>query len=263
MSAIDNAEEKIIFSQASLDKRDVSVRFHSHPSIELILITEGSCRIGICNDNYLCTPGDLVVIPPETPHNQTQPTCNAVSFIVFTCPLEIFDGSFRIINVSSDPWCIHLFCDICKMSEEKLYELCNGMLPALLCCITMFEKHNSSLHGLHPALRKAVDILEHNYWKELPMEQLAKEVGVSYTYLRKLFARQYHYAPVHYLQNLRMAKARQLLLNATLNVSDVAEACGYPDCNYFIRLFRKIHQCSPSQYKQVMRDRPSDSFIRM
>ena len=256
----------VIFSQAALDKRDRSVNFHTHPGIEMILVTEGRGEIVVGDAVCDCRAGTLVIIPPETMHNQVCKGHLLNSFIGFFCAPDFFDGSFRSLDVSSEPWCEHLFRDVCRMSEETRYELCEGVLRALLTCITRLEEKQMGHDSLHPALRKALEKLDSDFRMEISLEQLALDCGVSYSYLRKLFDRHFRFSPMRYLQNCRMAHARKLLLNSYSSITDIAACCGYPDNNYFTRLFRQIHRCSPNEYRKVMRDRPPASgptFIRM
>ena len=53
-----------------------------------------------------------------------------------------------------------------------------------------------------------------------------------------------------YLQNLRMERARELLITTSMPVADVATACGFEDTSYFTRVFRNYYQCSPSEVRK-------------
>ena len=53
-----------------------------------------------------------------------------------------------------------------------------------------------------------------------------------------------------YLQNLRMERARELLITTSMPVADVATACGFEDTSYFTRVFRNYYECSPSEVRK-------------
>lgn len=252
-----------IFSQASLSKRDATVGFHTHPGIELIYFSAGKASVFIGAQEYFCQAETLFVIPPELSHNQICRGESTNSFIVFLASQELFDSSFRQLDVSDAPWIGRLFSEVCLLSEETHYGLCSGVLFSLLRAISDFEKQKHRLAGLHPALCLAVDYIEEHFQQAVSMETLAGRCAVSYTYLRKLFKVQFGLSPSRYLQNYRMAHARRQLLNSNLTVSEVGNACGYMDANYFSRLFHKVHHCTPGEYRQVVSQRPDDSFIRM
>ena len=52
-----------------------------------------------------------------------------------------------------------------------------------------------------------------------------------------------------YLNEYRVGKARQLVLDPRLSLKDVSTACGYADANYFTRVFKRITGKTPSEYR--------------
>lgn len=77
------------------------------------------------------------------------------------------------------------------------------------------------------------------------LAEIARTVGLSPEYFHRLFRRQFHTTPFEYLLRRRLAKAHRLLAEGTLNVKEVAAACGYDDPYYFSRLFRQRYRCPP------------------
>ncbi|MBS1371148.1 MAG: helix-turn-helix transcriptional regulator [Lentisphaeria bacterium] len=256
-------KQKILFSQASQDKIDASVQVHSHPGVELILISGGACRISVDKESFECRAGMMLVVPPESPHDQVCLRHVVNSFIVFHCPPEMFSPACRLVNLNEDPWCIRLFRLVCELSENKRYDLCEGVLLSLLAALRRLEERLRKDPELHPGLQKAIDLLETEFLHQLSMEELARRAGVSHSYLRRLFERKFQISPQRYLQNIRMAHARQYLLNTKNSVAEVAALCGYPDSNYFTRLFRQLHRCAPGEYRDIMRNRPGGFRVRM
>ena len=55
--------------------------------------------------------------------------------------------------------------------------------------------------------------------------------------------------PYRYLTSYRIQQARQLLLFSDLSVGEIGRVCGYPDYNYFSRLFKKMEGVSPSRFR--------------
>lgn len=257
------SERNLIFSQASLNKADINVRFHSHPGTELILTVSGYGEITVGKETYECSPGKLLIVPPETMHNHLSRDRLIVSFIVFTCSPSFFDSRQRQLSVSSEPWCERLFQTVCGLSEETRYELCEGVLSSLLTCIRRLEEKMAGCDDIHPALQKALLYLRENFSHAISMDELAHHVGVSGIYLRKLFGAQLHISPAKYLLNLRMAHARELLRNSYMSIAEVGYKSGFPDNNYFTRQFHKVHRCTPREYRDVIQKRPDGSFIRM
>jgi AraC-like DNA-binding protein len=78
---------------------------------------------------------------------------------------------------------------------------------------------------------------------------LAAMVGLSPSQLGALFRRQVGVSPLRYQNDLRMARARELLDSTALSVAAVAQACGYEDALYFSRQFTRTHGQSPTAYR--------------
>ena len=251
-----------IFSQAAFFADTKDVGFHSHPGTELLLVVSGSCEIAIKNKVYLCHPGNLLIVPPEVEHNQHNLGMVENFFVVFHAEPMMFDSSLRLIELGDDPWIEPLVREICRMSKATCYELCDGLIYSLLKAIVRREQRIEGLREMHPALVKAIFLIEKDFARQISMDEVAHAAGVSKSYLRTLFIAQFGYSPQQYLQNFRMARVREALRNRYLTVEEVAAECGYEDPNYFTRLFRKVHQCTPGAFRKVIKERPRDTFIR-
>ena len=59
-------------------------------------------------------------------------------------------------------------------------------------------------------------------------------------------------SPEKKLLDRRMAEARMLLRSHNLLISEVAVRSGYPNANYFARIFQKVTLCSPSQFREII-----------
>lgn len=88
--------------------------------------------------------------------------------------------------------------------------------------------------------------------------QLASRYYITPKHLIYLFKRKLGMSPVQYLTQLRIEKAKQLLLETDLPVKDIAVCIGYPDVNYFNRIFKKYTDVPPAAF----RSRISDDYNR-
>ena len=97
-------------------------------------------------------------------------------------------------------------------------------------------------------LDKAVGFLRTNYHTELTVNDIAAAANISAKYLYKLFLSQYGMSPHRYLNEVRMERAKELLLRGGLSISQVATSCGYPDPLYFSKVFRRVAGVAPREF---------------
>jgi AraC family transcriptional regulator len=82
------------------------------------------------------------------------------------------------------------------------------------------------------------------------LPELAASVGLSASHFCRAFKTAMGVSPHQYLINLRIARARLLLVETQLSVIDVGAAVGYDDPSYFARLFRRATGLSPAGYRR-------------
>lgn len=93
------------------------------------------------------------------------------------------------------------------------------------------------------------DLIErHAFDAEVTLEQLADKVGMTAEHLGVLFKRDTGQTPVAYRESMRIARAKELLVTMSLPVSEVADAAGFSDANYFARVFKRLTGLRPSEF---------------
>lgn len=109
------------------------------------------------------------------------------------------------------------------------------------------KKKHANTEFLHPGLRRALTFLYNNFSRNISVAQIAEESGISVSLMRKLFVNYCGVSPVHFLQNLRISRAEEMLKNSNLSISEIALTCGFENTGYFIRLYRKRFGSSPGR----------------
>ncbi|BAW96686.1 two-component response regulator [[Synechococcus] sp. NIES-970] len=92
--------------------------------------------------------------------------------------------------------------------------------------------------------------IEMNYNQTLRLEDIAKEVGYSPTYLSNLVKKETGQTIKQWIIARRMVQARRLLCTTARTVREIANCCGYPDPGYFTSQFQKIHQKTPLGWRK-------------
>ncbi|WP_346318756.1 AraC family transcriptional regulator [Chitinophaga sp. YIM B06452] len=85
--------------------------------------------------------------------------------------------------------------------------------------------------------------------EKLAVDDLALRYQLSHSHFSNLFRKATGMSPIDYFIQLKIQKACQLLYDASIKIKDVAKAIGYDDPYYFSRLFKKLMDVSPEQYR--------------
>ncbi len=95
------------------------------------------------------------------------------------------------------------------------------------------------------------EYIDANYMKGINNNMLSEQYGYVPAHLRELFRRQYEISPMEYLQEVRLKKSEDLLMNQhNLSLKEIAEVVGFRDPLYFSKVFRKSYGVSPSEYRK-------------
>jgi YesN/AraC family two-component response regulator len=103
-----------------------------------------------------------------------------------------------------------------------------------------------------PLIARARDFIDRNQAEDLSLESVAKAVNTSTFYFCKMFKRATGLTFTEYLSRIRVEKAKSLLLNPHIRISEVAFEVGFQSLSQFNRVFKKITGQSPSQYRVKM-----------
>ncbi|WP_284645363.1 AraC family transcriptional regulator [Paenibacillus silviterrae] len=98
--------------------------------------------------------------------------------------------------------------------------------------------------------RRLVNYLNNVYESDLKRAKLEQAQGYKYEYLCQVFKKYAGTTMNHYLQQLRVQRAKHLLRHTGKSVQEIAQEVGYADPFYFSRLFKKIEGVSPLHYRE-------------
>lgn len=97
----------------------------------------------------------------------------------------------------------------------------------------------------HPKLLAVISTMEQNLEEPLSRSQLARGADLSTRQLERLFRKYLNRSPARYYLELRLNKARLLLLQTNMSVIDVALACGFVSASHFSKCYRDFFGRTP------------------
>jgi len=98
---------------------------------------------------------------------------------------------------------------------------------------------------------KAMEYIEANYEKDISLQQVADKVNLSVSYLSILIKKELEISYTEYLNEFRIEKAKELLLNTYLKSYEIAEMIGFNDNTYFSKAFKRYTGKNPREFRKL------------
>ena len=132
------------------------------------------------------------------------------------------------------------------LSMDSLQEI-QAFTEKVLGCIQAREKE---LSGYGRVIRGVLDYIAAHYGEEdLSTAQIAESFHFSQAYMNVLFKQEMKVTLKQYLSNYRMEKAKRMLDQDYMKITEIAEKCGYANSNYFSKVFRDATGMTPVEYR--------------
>ena len=103
-------------------------------------------------------------------------------------------------------------------------------------------------------IRQVQKIVDAEYGEPLSLEYIAEKVYITPSYLSYIFKQMTGQNLIKYITDLRMYKARRMVADGNLKISQIARNCGYDNPSYFNKLFKNYFGVTPRQYREGERD---------
>lgn len=165
--------------------------------------------------------------------------------------------NFNAQNFSCDSFIViplddstHHINDFNKLSDYFLRE--DKYLQIFSLFYRMLEHLKLEQTHTQNPLYPVINYLEKNISNpEITNVFLAKKLGISEVYLRKLFSAHYETTPRQFIIEMRIQKAKSLLTNGTHTITSISEECGFSSLYHFCRAFKDRTGMTPTEYAKV------------
>ncbi len=252
-----------------------------HENYEMVYMKKGFAVFEIAGQPVTLGPNDIIIIKPLQYHKFIVKSESGCEFIVlnFTfenringefsqIPLEDFlnfvsskeTGPYIKLKVSQRNEIVVLMNRIIKEREssEPGSEFLNYLLIlelfVLLSRALKMEWENS-IKSKSPKLKELIEIsvnyIHTNFERNISLGDIAKYVFLSPSYFTRAFKEETGMSPINYLIKVRIERARELLVDTGLKISDIALSVGFSNQQRFNEMFKKHTHHTPLQYRKM------------
>ena len=242
---------------------------HTPDHSELIHVIDGRLRLRFGGRRYAAGPGDTLLAPGHIPHRDFFDLAEGLDVLLVHFR---WDGEEAFsATVTND--------DLLALSPETRAEasrvfdamrsdyggdaLDHAVAAARVHCLLLLflrdvqrrrtaapEAVRAGETSRKRLVAEAKKYVETHYAEPTSLEQIAAALRTSPFHLSRVFGQESDFSLFGYLASVRLTKARQLLLEESLSVAEVAYAVGYASPNYFAKVFRRAFGIPPSQARR-------------
>ncbi|MCI4665484.1 MAG: GlxA family transcriptional regulator [Neomegalonema sp.] len=220
----------------------------------------GAALGGICTGAYLLARAGLLEGRRCTIHWENQPSM-AEDFPELDVTNHIYEidrGRYTCAGgVAASDMMLRIVAEVC--GEEVAGDVADLLIHAPVRGGR--EEQRASMPARigvrHPKLTAILQTMERNLEEPVSPATLAKEAGMSTRQLERLFRRYLNRSPKRYYMEIRLQRARQLLLQTDMSVINVALACGFTSPSHFSKCYRHRYERTPYRERGAPTAEPS------
>ena len=254
---------------------------HIHPrrnlkSAVILVGSEGECPIEQGGRSQVLKKGDRLLLFPGVEHGGTSPVSNTQSH--FWCHFNLPQGC--IINKTAEICNGFVVPEFGHLTDAKSVNIlfrqlidaanrsytcqntgnviCGSYVKILLS--TLADEFVLTCHQQNLAPQKAIisrieEWIRFHCHEKITVSDVSDEFHYNADYLTQIFKVKTGLTVCGYINLMRINESKAMLLNSDMKIAEIAQASGFSDEKYFMRLFKKTVGVTPSQYR--------DSFFRM
>lgn len=156
-----------------------------------------------------------------------------------------------VVPLRNEGETLYLMRDLLKDNYPSTFWESAAAGYKLLTTLGKELEHHDRSHPRPGYLDKVLDFCRTHSSEDLSVEKLAALAGLSRWYFSREFKRVIGVSVPQYVSEMRLQKARQLLLHTRNSVKETASQCGFEDTAYFIRCFTRRFSVTPGSFRKI------------
>ena len=254
---------------------DVPWRYemHEHSAVEILLTLEGSVSYTVEDITYQVRKGEVLIIPPDTPHELSMGEESSRYLFLFEPegilsmrdiktlapyfhrPFHLRDGSEAHVRIREQ---LLKLKDIYEKRELMWNTVCYSYLLRIYAVLGQRYLNGIRARAAEndrivesEVITASMTYIDNHYRQDLSLEDVAEFAGFSRYYFSRSFKKQTGYSFKDYLCQKRLQVAMDLLIRSDKPMKDVAAESGFGSVATFNRVFREKKGCTPTQFRAI------------
>lgn len=219
----------------------------------LIIKRQGKSLYRVGKEELIADPNHILFLPAGVDYSMCVDRAGACTVIEFDAmqtegqrPSEYFTNNESDI-VATAKNILHYW----NLRGPAYHSKCLSEIYSLLTQISTIQSYAYSLAGKYRLIHRSVKYIESHYNKQdLYTPMLAEMSGIGETYYRSIFIAVFGIPPTKYIQQYRVEKAKELLVNSTGSVEEIAVSVGFANSSYFCKVFKTVTGMTPSEFAE-------------
>lgn len=214
-----------------------------HPNDSLLIITKGSFYCETNHQKYYIGQNEIFFFKSKDLFHRKVISPLTAIYIVFD---ELALASSRKLTCLNNTRIIENITYLKKALEE------DNPLQIQHYIDDIFLFSNQEPKSQDHLVFEIVEYLKENLQNKHSLDELAFKYNISKQWLIWRFKKETNTTPMHFLNTLRLQKAKELILNQQISFGQIATICGFENQYYFSNAFKKAFGVSPSQWRKNM-----------
>jgi AraC family transcriptional regulator, arabinose operon regulatory protein len=245
-------------------KGHTCVRENGCPEVIFIYCAEGNGWCEIAGRKHRVTKNQLLVLPVATPHVYgagKKPPWTIYWFHAVGLNVPIYlerlgvTKENPVVSLGGDVQLLSLFEDVLEGLEHgftstHLIYAAHSLTHLMGLILRHKDEFGYGETSVRERIAKSIEFMKGHLREPLKVATLSALVNLSRSHYTTSFRRVTGYAPLSYLNHLRMQRAVQLLNTTNFPIKQISDLLGFSDQFYFSRAFSKMHDHSPSEHRR-------------
>lgn len=259
------------------------VPYHWHPEVEIITVLQGEVSVTIRDEHYTGHRGDVFVVNAGELHEIRGGVGNLFRAFVFPLdflqfrredgaqeqwlqPLEKQESHFAAVVDGGTAAGQEIFAELLRIIDaddrrpsgyQLLIKASLLRIVALLAGAELIgSAHESSARPEYQSqmLRDIIEYLNETCTEPVRLPEVAARFGLTPQYFCTFFKEHFGRTLIQHINLLRIQRASRYLRETDLPIMEVGFLVGFENFSYFIKRFREVFACTPTEYRKKSRE---------